>query len=205
MTQNCWIEQLRRLRSMYGEKAFPDERVRLLAKELSPLTDEQLGGVVDDIIANLNHAPTLKDFVKYAEGLLKKNYDEREKAFEREIEARRNSGKSCWYCDDVGTVSAIDKTNRHASTFAFGCPAPDCIAREFKAKNATRWSESWESRFQPCFMGTGKTVFQEWRLIHESTPDTSHIHDKAWPRLINELAAKKEQFEHDDNEPPEAG
>jgi hypothetical protein len=198
MTHDCWLHQLRRLRTMYGEKAFPEERVRLLAKELSPLTDRQLGNVVDDIIANLNHAPTLKDFIKVAEPMLKAHAHDRELAFDRSVDERRKNGQSCWYCDDVGTISAIDTTNVHAGTFSFGCPDASCMAREFRAPTFVKWSEHLEPRFRPCFVGQGKTAFQVWREIFKVTGG-GPVQDKDWPRIINNLAAAKER---DDDLPP---
>jgi hypothetical protein len=184
---------------MYGEKALPEERVRLIAKELSPLNDSQIRDVVDDIVANHNYAPTLKEFLKYAEVPLKRNYDEQEAAFDHQVRERRLKGESCWACDDIGTISAIDKTNPHATTFSFGCPDDKCMAREFKAKNIARWDGRFENRFEPCFVLKGKTTFQQWRDMHAPNVEPGPVQDWEWPKLINKLSQAQ------DDDPPGAG
>ena len=54
-------EDFSRMVGTWGERYFPQERAKLILKELSMLKEDHREWVVDDLIGNMRHAPTVAD------------------------------------------------------------------------------------------------------------------------------------------------
>lgn len=79
MTELHFQDQVSRLRNFYGsggptnQLAFHPQRIELVWKSLNRLKDHEFTRICDDLVANQNTAPTLKDFVKFGESVIAAN------------------------------------------------------------------------------------------------------------------------------------
>lgn len=79
----------------------------------------------------------------------------------------RIEGPKCTTCDDSGSVSAVHKTKRGASSFSFACPENECWARVIKNPRGIQWSATQhEDRYH--LVGENKTVPEVWKSIFEN-------------------------------------
>jgi hypothetical protein len=69
-----FTQQVTRLRSTFGQKFYPDERVQTIWKSLSDMTDGWFEKLVTDFISNSRNAPLPSEFMVASEIERKKNY-----------------------------------------------------------------------------------------------------------------------------------
>lgn len=78
MTPYCFDQQIERLKTRFGDKAFDGEFVSLVAKTLSGITDDELISVVDLIIGegNPKYPPKLSDIREARYGVEKNRFSQ---------------------------------------------------------------------------------------------------------------------------------
>jgi len=86
----CFMEQMKRLMTHYGDKNFSTEYVKLLKFEMIDLNDYQFEDVCRSLILNCRYAPLLKDFQKYAN---KKRY---------QSDQAMGDANQCTICEGTG-------------------------------------------------------------------------------------------------------
>lgn len=62
MNDNEFRIQLDRLRQVYGDRSYPEDRARLLWKAVAAFSGSWLARTVDSMIGSLRQAPMLSDF-----------------------------------------------------------------------------------------------------------------------------------------------
>lgn len=63
MTQEAFKLQMDRLKGVYGERAYPEERLRLVFNAVKKMPDAWMENTANHFIGDLKQAPMLKDFV----------------------------------------------------------------------------------------------------------------------------------------------
>lgn len=110
-------EQVNRLRSVYGDKAYPDERVRLLWREVGSLSSAWFESAVSGLIQSCRQAPLAHEFSPMIS-------DERERVYrkqkEKELVTREITSYSCEYCKDMGVFLCIKNDDRSVP-YVFRC------------------------------------------------------------------------------------
>lgn len=75
MTARKFAEQLDRLKSTYGERNYPAERVAILHNAVKSQSDEWLESAVTHFIGNNRQAPMLKEFIDEIEDSKRRNLE----------------------------------------------------------------------------------------------------------------------------------
>lgn len=117
MERNHFINQMQRLISVYGDRAYPAERVSLLWKECSYLADYEFSDLVSELIGTCGTAPMLGKFRELTEGIRRKHAEKRKSEFEAWAEQQM----SCSYCAKTGVVLARKKTDGNLCAFVCFC------------------------------------------------------------------------------------
>lgn len=82
MTDNEFSKQMVRLVNTYGKQAYPDERVKLLRRELGNMTGQEFELVVDQLISE-NDRPPMMPKIREAIAAVRERSWQREKAIYR--------------------------------------------------------------------------------------------------------------------------
>lgn len=166
MTEWNFLDNTKKLKRIFGEQNFPPERVEMIQNAFRKLTDQEFTELCSIVIGDCRTAPLLKDFYKLGQSILDIANAREKKAQDNEFKTRREEGRTCRMCDDIGSVSACDTTNRHASSYSFRCPMPDCVASRRLSKQIQLWGPEWEPRFK--LVGKDECFHQIWLKQHES-------------------------------------
>lgn len=112
--------QMNRLKSVFGDKAYPDERATLLWRDVRNLSGRWLEGAVDQLIASCRQAPLSSEF-----GPLIGIERERVAKLEKDHAAIHdwNQPYKCEFCRDRGVYLCLLNGDRSAP-YAFRCHCP---------------------------------------------------------------------------------
>jgi len=146
MTDYGFMHQVNKLKSIYGEKTFHPDRLKVIAKSLRILTDDDFEDICADIIANSNTPPTLKDFLKAGQTVL---HFRRLEQIEKD-KALLEKSPRCKACDGDGFVSAIKTVGKYEYSFAFKCPDNCLAAKLFAPTNYPQWGSNYETEHKLC-------------------------------------------------------
>lgn len=185
MTLECFAINIKRLEKAY-KCVMPAERTEIISRVMKSLTDIEFAQVVDQIIANESRMPALKSFHKYADSFLEESRKKEARLIDRRMAERRVEGRTCQTCDDAGVVSAIDKFNKQAASFSFGCPEVNCEARRVKHPNSLVWfTLDYMERFE--LVHAEETPYQVWQRVHESDMPKPRLSPE-WQNILNKLS-----------------
>lgn len=145
MTEIGFTYQIGKLKSIYGENKFHPARLKVIARALKLLTDDDFEIICEDIIANSNNPPTLKDFLKTGEILLHARRLEQIDKDKKLLE----SNPRCSDCEGDGYVSAVKIHQGRIYSYAFRCPSDSCLAAKLNVSTSCpKWSMEYEAEFQ---------------------------------------------------------
>lgn len=131
-----------RLKSTYGVKSYPDERVEVVFREVGSLPSHELELIVTELIGTNRHAPMLDDIRKQAADVKKRYGDKRELSF-----LQTNEGDGCKWCDKKGFILA--QSVALGSNFVFSC---GCKYFLFYSWPYPQWNESLLSDYKPDYL-----------------------------------------------------
>lgn len=77
MTNEFFITQVKRLKDVYGEKAYPDERVRLMWNAFKNCFDEVFKEACDDLITHRRTAPMLPEMLEAVDVCINRDKERR--------------------------------------------------------------------------------------------------------------------------------
>lgn len=124
MLINQYQAQVNRLNETYGNKAYGEERARLLWDKVSHLEEWQFRKTIDHIISECIHAPMVSKVFEISKQFTSSK-DSRDVALEK---ARRESMKWCNACGKDGHISAKLKNDGGSFNFLCLCPHGDAEA-----------------------------------------------------------------------------
>ena len=139
MTQGEFQNQVARLKDVYGPKAYPDERVRLMWVEVSSLDGKWFEEAVSSLIASARYAPLAQEFSNYIGA-------ERERSWKASNVVKmfnREATYSCAECKDIGVFLCVTG-DLSQGKFAFRCRCPKGMADmrrnipQYKAEHLTQ-------------------------------------------------------------------
>ena len=116
MTQQEFQSQVERLKSVYGDRAYPDERVKLLWSAAGSLPGDWFRRTVDSLIGGMRQAPVLSDFQE-AIGAERERVWRSQKA--AQLSAKVMDFARCSWCGGNGVVLARRKDDH--TPWAFKC------------------------------------------------------------------------------------
>lgn len=111
-----YIPQIERLKEVFGDKAYPEERVKSLYNAVRGLTLQNFTKIVTDLIDSKRQAPLKPDFQEAARKYLADN----ENRIRAEMEARW-AGRACRWCGNSGAVFLTRKSNGHEFAVTCSC------------------------------------------------------------------------------------
>lgn len=115
--------EMNRLKSVFGERAYPVEKRNLIFKDVRNWPITRFKGVIDEAITNMRYAPLKSDMLEI--------YRSRFKEY-----LGINPNKECKFCDENGFVAAM----KGGQVWAFGCHKCELGTR--KRGIARRWNDS---------------------------------------------------------------
>lgn len=128
--------QIDRLKHVYGEKNYPDERTKQFYAILKAFSNEWMKSTVDALIANCRYSPLMEDFQPY----INKALDEINNSRRAERDANQeNHVIQCFECNDLAIVFANRRTDQ--SLFAFRCECE--IGLNDKRIKIPLWGDRW--------------------------------------------------------------
>lgn len=96
MEQHEFNHEFKRLVQVFGDKAFPSERVNIIWKEVKSISHPAFEKMINFFVGEFRHPPVLSDFLKFMSQL-------REQAVFRDKEQLRQDSRDFWagtYHDD---------------------------------------------------------------------------------------------------------
>lgn len=121
MTWDQFEGQMARLKSVYTERAYPNERTKLLWSQVSDSDLEHFSKAVDRWIGELKFAPMLIEFREFYHDWM------RQTVAERMLEKRLaiSQDRACKYCGDEGQLLATRLSDNTIWAFLCSfCEAP---------------------------------------------------------------------------------
>ena len=134
MSQAEFVEQVNRLKNVYGEKSYPDERVKLLWREVSGMGGEWFESAVSQLISNSRYAPLAPEFAPLIS-------DERERVWKLQKDKQAVSPlrvPDCEFCSDR-SVYLCTRNGDRSAPYAFRCHCPKGSAD--KRKNIPQYKQ----------------------------------------------------------------
>jgi len=140
MNLNEFERQMDRLKSVYGDKAYPDERAELIWKEMRYLPVHQFEEIVGEMIASSAQAPMMGKFREAKQDLGRRHASE----YEQRDNDWTDTQPDCHDCDKTGSIVAT--LNRNQTIYAFRCPCP---IGERKHPKLPKWGVHLFSEYTP--------------------------------------------------------
>lgn len=110
-------EQMDRLKNVYGDKAYPKERIELIWKNVGSLSALSFSRVVDDLISSFRNAPMAQEF---SEALSKERERTAANVIRPDIPAW-NAPARCWSCKDTGCFVCVHPVKPGLWAFRCAC------------------------------------------------------------------------------------
>ena len=130
--------QIDRLKSVYGERSYPEEREEIIWREMRYLLAFEFERIVSELIGTNATAPMLTKFREAKFDLGRKNAGTDDKELSAWIDAQPN----CSLCNKTGAVLAKRKADMYQ--FAFMC---SCALGQRKHPRLPRWDISREDAY----------------------------------------------------------
>lgn len=104
MTEYYFKEEMKRMYSLFGEKSYPEERLKSIWRTCQTLPNESFRGIVNRFVDSSKAAPLPDEFKKLA-------YEEKKRlGIEvKEPESKPSNEAKCWDCADSGNLSIYRK------------------------------------------------------------------------------------------------
>lgn len=112
MTEFEYGAQIDRLKAVYGDKAYPDERVSMIWKKMKWRHPDVLEMAVDQLIADNQYAPLLNKILEAAVAAERAHPELRIDPYAEvriELSNRRRESTQCHMCWGVGIITAYRK------------------------------------------------------------------------------------------------
>jgi hypothetical protein len=144
VTQEHYNAQMGRIYSLFGDKAFPAERLKIVWQTCKDLPDRSFTKIIDHFASSFRHAPLPKDFIEAAirerAGMSPRRFEESAASHEPE----------CNKCCDAGVFEVQHDKTRQIVFIRCDCEmGKDSIHRDFPQWNALKFG----NQFTPIFMG----------------------------------------------------
>lgn len=137
MTDTCFQEEITKLKTIYGEKAYPTERIKLIRREMQRFDDHEFRQIVDELIATCGSAPLLDKFRAVAGNVVSKQPELQKSDYWENVQP------VCGDCKNRGVVRAVHRVN--GNDYAFRCP---CVSGDKRNANFTRWSWDLDAEYE---------------------------------------------------------
>lgn len=126
MTYQEFEPAIARLRTVYGDKAYPKERVEVIFRSVKYSSSRVWDETVTELIGEAMHAPPLSK-IREVLYLVKKRFNESSDPWQAQREEIRGLERtsSCRQCYGSGTLAAHRRSDPHEHLFVFSC---DCYA-----------------------------------------------------------------------------
>lgn len=102
MTEYYFKEEMKRMYSLFGEKSYPEERLKSIWRTCQTLPNESFRGIVNRFVDSSKAAPLPDEFKKLA-------YEEKKRlGIEiKEPESKPSAEAQCWDCGDSGNLKIL--------------------------------------------------------------------------------------------------
>lgn len=139
MNRNDFMLQMDRLMKVYGDKSYPDERTKIIWREMQGLMTYEFQDIVSELIASSATAPMITKFREAKMDLRLRNAAGYDSGFKAWLDAQPH----CYYCAKSGAVTAIRQSD--GTLWAFRC---GCSVGQKKYPNFPLWTEMHDSAFE---------------------------------------------------------
>lgn len=136
MNQDQFDWNMKRLIGVYGEKAYPTERIKLFWNELRHIEGEMWEAIVDALISDSQYPPMISK-IRECVSLLRDKFYSRDR-----IQAKLDAARWCDRCHKTGAVCATSKSD--FSIWVFRCP---CECGELKNYKYPSWNIVDQSKY----------------------------------------------------------
>ena len=154
--------EINRLRSVFGDKAMPDEKVKIIWERVKNFPQSSLTKSVDVVIAE-DHRPTLSNIGAYL-------------GSNPEVEkAKALANWDCSHCGQSGFVEATNRYTKNKTAFKCSC----VFGIQIQSKRIPEWHQDFSIHFIPDFYN-----FNEL----DSSKPKKIMHEKNTPERAKKLA-----------------
>jgi hypothetical protein len=138
MTSQEFQIEMGRLVSTFGKQHYPEERVKLIWREVGNLTGNAFANMVEGLISECRQAPLIPEIREKAAKVRERAWSEQKKTADV-ISINKNL---CAHCGGAGSFPARNKADR--SAFAFKC---NCSFGKNDMRPFPVWGPQWEADF----------------------------------------------------------
>lgn len=119
MTEPQFDEAIARLKGVYGERNYPDERMDLWFEKVREMPFAVFFGIVKSTIAShMGQAPSLDAMLEYGGKSVREWREDRK----RLVEAAIAREPDCKWCKKSGVVEAVPHSPKNHNSCYFNCP-----------------------------------------------------------------------------------
>lgn len=169
MTHESFNTQMRRLTSQFGEKAYGEERWKLIWNEISDLSPEWFRKTVDEMIGNSRLAPLVSEFRDLARQERLKRAKERTKTQTNVYDLDKYR---CEYCDNVGIYFSYNNHDPNRSPYVFRC---HCSIGRRDSRQGIPFTTQWH-------------IDEGYVWL-----DPKHMRHRGWPRVAMQIDRSTQQ------------
>lgn len=143
---DTFLSEIKRLRSHFGEKAFSEEKTRILWRRIGTIIHEHMVEFTDTLISTCRYAPTVVEAIELLKPITGDTLGPRHK--ESEFFPQGRGLTKCRMCSSTGYVSA--KKEGVLNSYAFKCT---CANGRNRVDRFDTWSKQFiDQGFVPMFM-----------------------------------------------------
>lgn len=176
MTPSEFKTGMDRIRNVFGDKAYPEERVDLIWQETRRLTAGEFATIVGELIAAQAAPPLIGKFREAMAYMNSKNSGIRK----QEREDWRNRQKPCRLCGKTGWVQAERVVD--GSLYAFRCHCP--CGEELLSRSIPQWLGRFDvahgGDYQPLYIGDEGPLRPTTKIV-PPVKDLAAIVDSEYP------------------------
>lgn len=125
MTLDTFNQHMQRLYSLFGDKAYPPERIKRIWHYVERLPDHAMQKIIDQFVETQRNAPLPQEFRTAADAWTKAHGTQRAYSLYN----------ACEHCDGDGYLSEVKELNGRAYSFARRCSVNCQAARHNVAPN----------------------------------------------------------------------
>ncbi len=150
MTEHEFKGQMTRLVSVYGDKAYPPERMSLIWREMKNAALYEFEAIVSELIGTCSYAPLIDKFRTAKSELFAKNSCD----YERKLRAWVAAQPRCPYCDNYGYITATHRVNGSIQVFGCKCDVSKRLYPKYLQWSNSVYLKDYEPEFKRVVPGT---------------------------------------------------
>jgi hypothetical protein len=148
-----------KLKNVFGDKAYPPEKLRLIWEQLKHYSSSEWQAAVHNLILNHRYAPQMKEIEEALEQSKARSSSTQSDSIIRESIIEEKNGTACSYCESFGTLVARRK-DTPGTPYAFRCGFCSAADKLGLSRFIPQWNASRETTYLAVKPGDVEEMFK---------------------------------------------